>query len=65
MWKYLADTNLIYVYEYLRNVQNIKSDARTLSTKPNFSYICNDSIFYYSSDDRSAGLGANNVVVTA
>jgi hypothetical protein len=42
-----------------------KSDAGTPSTKPDFSDICDDLIFHYNSEDRGAGLDANNVVANA
>ena len=45
--------------------RTLNSDARTFSTKPDFSDICDDLIFYYNNDGRGAGLDANNVAVAA
>ena len=45
--------------------RTLKSDARTLRTKPDSSDICDDLIFYYNNGNRAAGLDASNVVVTA
>jgi hypothetical protein len=65
MWKYLADRNLIYVYEDLCNIQNIKIRRQNSENETRFFGYLYWFIFYYNSDNRGAGLDANNVVVTA
>jgi len=44
--------------------RTLKSDARTLSKETDFSDICDDFISFYNSDDRGAGLDANNVAIS-